>query len=153
MGALVVALAQAVPNASVHGVEMSPFPYLISRLRTRSLSNVSLRFKLASSLRWDWRLLLLTFVPAAFFPGSCRKAYPKALWHRGAPCSPFGLIYQGSQWILSCWIRTRSRHSGSGTTLRGGLPCREPAGVSRCCGTRMMTLVRVQFRARIEASG
>ena len=82
------------------------------------------------------RLLLLTFVPAACFPGSCRKAYPKAFWHRGAPCSPrasrkFGLIYQGSQWILSCWIRARSRHSGSGTTLRGGLPCREPAGVSR----------------------
>src|ERR1700732_4842855 len=79
---------------------------------------------------------MLTFVPAACFPGSCRKAYPKAFWHRGAPCSPrasrkFGLIYQGSQWILSCWIRARSRHSGSGTTLRGGLPCREPAGVSR----------------------
>jgi hypothetical protein len=31
-----------------------------------------------------------------------------------------GLIYQGSPWILSCWIRARSRHSGSGTTLRGG---------------------------------
>ena len=59
------------------------------------------------------------------FSGSCRKAYPKAFWHRGAPCSPrasrkFGLIYQGSQWIFTRWIRARSRHSGSGTTLRGG---------------------------------
>ena len=94
------------------------------------------------AFRWDWRLLLLTFVPAACFPGSCRKAYPKAFWHRGAPCSPrasrkFGLIYQGSQWILSCWIRARSRHSGSGTTSRGGLPCREPAGFSRCGGPRL----------------
>ena len=98
--------------------------YVKSHRRSSNAKPFALRFKLASSLRWDWRLLLLTFVPAACFPGSCRKAYPKAFWHRGAPCSPrasrkFGLIYQGSQWILSCWIRARSRHSGSGTTLRG----------------------------------
>jgi hypothetical protein len=43
-GTLVVALARAFPHASVQGVEMSPFPYLVSRLRTRSLSNVSLRW-------------------------------------------------------------------------------------------------------------
>ena len=60
-----------------------------------------LRFKLASSLQPHRRLFLLTFVPAAYSPGSCRKAYPKAFWHRGAPCSPrasrkFGLTYQGS---------------------------------------------------------
>src|SRR6516164_10890759 len=61
----------------------------------------ALRFKLASSLQSRRRLLLLTFVPEACFPGSCRKAYPKEFWHRGAPCSPrasreFGLTYQGS---------------------------------------------------------
>jgi cyclopropane fatty-acyl-phospholipid synthase-like methyltransferase len=43
-GAMVVALARAFPQASVHGVEMSLFPYLVSRLRTRRLSNVSLRW-------------------------------------------------------------------------------------------------------------
>lgn len=43
-GSLVVALARAFPDASVQGVEMSPFPYLISRLRARKLSNVSLRW-------------------------------------------------------------------------------------------------------------
>src|SRR5262249_35787996 len=37
----------------------------------------------------------------------------------------------------SCWIRARSPHSGSGTTLGGGLSCREPAGVSRCGGPRL----------------
>jgi precorrin-6B methylase 2 len=43
-GTLMIALARAFPDASVQGVEMSPFPYLISRLRTRRLSNVSVRF-------------------------------------------------------------------------------------------------------------
>jgi len=42
-GSLVIALARAFPQASVQGVEMSPFPYLISRFRTRTLSNVSLK--------------------------------------------------------------------------------------------------------------
>src|SRR5215475_6511185 len=103
---------------SVYGVS----PTKVRKVPQKGPSNAkpfALRFKLASSLRWDWRLLLLTFVPAACFPGSCRKAYPKALWHRGAPCSPLGLVYQGSQWIFSCWIRARSRHSGSGR------PCEE----------------------------
>ena len=44
----------------------------------------ALRFKLASSLQSHRRLFLLTFVPAACFPGSWRKAYPKAFWHCGA---------------------------------------------------------------------
>ncbi|MBJ9696371.1 methyltransferase [Burkholderia cenocepacia] len=43
-GALVVALARAFPEASVEGVEISLFPYFISRLRTHGLSNVSLRW-------------------------------------------------------------------------------------------------------------
>jgi len=43
-GTLVVALARAFPDASVQGVEMSPFPYLVSCLRTRGLSNVSMRW-------------------------------------------------------------------------------------------------------------
>jgi precorrin-6B methylase 2 len=43
-GTLVVALARAFPDASVQGIETSPFPYLVSRLKTRRLSNVSLRW-------------------------------------------------------------------------------------------------------------
>ncbi|WP_133646317.1 methyltransferase [Paraburkholderia flava] len=43
-GALAVALAQAFPDASVEGIEIALFPYLISRLRTHGLSNVSLKW-------------------------------------------------------------------------------------------------------------
>jgi tRNA A58 N-methylase Trm61 len=42
-GALVIALAQAFPNARIRGVELSPFPYWVARLRTRHLPNVSLQ--------------------------------------------------------------------------------------------------------------
>jgi len=41
-GALVIALARAFPDAQVRGIEMSPLPYWIARLRTRKMSNVSL---------------------------------------------------------------------------------------------------------------
>jgi len=43
-GALVVALARAFPDATVQGVEISLFPYLVSRLRTHHLPNVSLKW-------------------------------------------------------------------------------------------------------------
>lgn len=43
-GALVVALARAFPDATVQGVEISLFPYLVSRLRTYHLPNVSLKW-------------------------------------------------------------------------------------------------------------
>ncbi|MBB2928050.1 methyltransferase [Paraburkholderia silvatlantica] len=43
-GALVIALARAFPEASVQGVEISLFPYLVSRLRTHHLPNVSLNW-------------------------------------------------------------------------------------------------------------
>lgn len=43
-GALVIALARAFPEASVQGVEISLFPYLVSRLRTHHLPNVSLKW-------------------------------------------------------------------------------------------------------------
>jgi tRNA A58 N-methylase Trm61 len=42
-GSLVIALAQAFPDAQVRGVEMSPVPYWVSRIRTRGMNNVSLR--------------------------------------------------------------------------------------------------------------
>jgi tRNA A58 N-methylase Trm61 len=42
-GTLVLALAQAFPHARIVGIEISPFPYWIARLRTRNLGNVSLR--------------------------------------------------------------------------------------------------------------
>jgi hypothetical protein len=41
-GALVIALAKAFPNAQVRGIEVSPFPYWVARLRTRTFKNVSL---------------------------------------------------------------------------------------------------------------
>ncbi|CAB3810926.1 methyltransferase [Paraburkholderia fynbosensis] len=43
-GALVIALARAFPEASVQGVEISLFPYLVSCLRTHHLPNVSLKW-------------------------------------------------------------------------------------------------------------
>jgi precorrin-6B methylase 2 len=43
-GALVVAVARAFPEAMVEGIEISPFPYLISRLRASGLPNVTLRW-------------------------------------------------------------------------------------------------------------
>lgn len=42
-GMLVSALARAFPEALIHGIEISPFPYWVARLRTRHLSNVRLR--------------------------------------------------------------------------------------------------------------
>jgi trans-aconitate methyltransferase len=42
-GSLVIALARAFPQARIRGVEMSPLPYWIARLRTRKWSNVQLR--------------------------------------------------------------------------------------------------------------
>jgi hypothetical protein len=41
-GALVIALARAFPNAQIRGVEISPLPYWVGRLRTRHLPNVHL---------------------------------------------------------------------------------------------------------------
>ena len=83
---------------------MGVSPTKVRKVPQKGPSNAkpfALRFKLASSLQSHRRLFLLTFVPAACFPGSWRKAYPKAFWHRGAPCSlrasrEFGLTYQGS---------------------------------------------------------
>ncbi|WP_156516825.1 methyltransferase [Paraburkholderia caribensis] len=43
-GTLVVALARAFPEATVEGIEISLFPYLISRLRTHGQFNVSLKW-------------------------------------------------------------------------------------------------------------
>lgn len=40
-GSLVVALAHAFPDAQIRGIEISPLPYWISRLRTRGLANVT----------------------------------------------------------------------------------------------------------------
>ena len=42
-GALVIALAAAFPQARIRGVELSPFPYWIARLRTRGMPNVTLQ--------------------------------------------------------------------------------------------------------------
>jgi hypothetical protein len=44
-GSLVVALAHAFPTASVLGVEISPFPYLVSRLRIRRFPNATVRWE------------------------------------------------------------------------------------------------------------
>jgi len=42
-GMLVVALARAFPDAQIRGIEMSPFPYWIARLRTQNMPNVFLQ--------------------------------------------------------------------------------------------------------------
>ena len=42
-GSLVIALARAFPRARIRGVEMSPVPYWVSRIRTRKMPNVLLR--------------------------------------------------------------------------------------------------------------
>lgn len=41
-GSLVIALAHAFPHAQVRGIEWSPLPYWVARLRTRHLPNVQL---------------------------------------------------------------------------------------------------------------
>lgn len=42
-GSMVIALARAFPKARIRGIEMSPLPYWVARLRTRRLGNVSLQ--------------------------------------------------------------------------------------------------------------
>jgi hypothetical protein len=42
-GSLVIALARAFPEADIRGIEISPFPYWVSRIRTRNMPNVLLR--------------------------------------------------------------------------------------------------------------
>jgi hypothetical protein len=42
-GSLVIALARAFPTAQIRGIEISPFPYWVARIRTRNLPNVFLR--------------------------------------------------------------------------------------------------------------
>jgi Putative methyltransferase len=42
-GSLVVVLARAFPDAQIRGIEVSPLPYWVTRVRTRKMSNVSLQ--------------------------------------------------------------------------------------------------------------
>jgi len=42
-GSMVIALARAFPRARIKGIEMSPVPYWVARIRTRTLHNVSLQ--------------------------------------------------------------------------------------------------------------
>ena len=42
-GSLVIELARAFPQAEIRGIEMSPVPYWIARIRTHNLPNVRLR--------------------------------------------------------------------------------------------------------------
>ncbi|RKP46163.1 methyltransferase domain-containing protein [Pararobbsia silviterrae] len=50
-GSLAIALARAFPQARIHGVELSPFPYWVSRFRARRLPN--LRFAWGDFTRRD----------------------------------------------------------------------------------------------------
>lgn len=43
-GALAVALARAFPHARVRGIEISPFPYLVSRLRALRYPNIQIEW-------------------------------------------------------------------------------------------------------------
>jgi hypothetical protein len=42
-GSLVIALARAFPEARIKGIELSPVPYWVARIRTRNMRNVSLQ--------------------------------------------------------------------------------------------------------------
>jgi hypothetical protein len=42
-GSLVIALARAFPDARIRGIEMSPLPYWVARIRTRKMPNVLLQ--------------------------------------------------------------------------------------------------------------
>lgn len=42
-GSLVIALAKAFPHAQIRGIELSPLPYWVARLRTRHMPNVRLQ--------------------------------------------------------------------------------------------------------------
>ncbi|MBN3727395.1 SAM-dependent methyltransferase [Burkholderia sp. Ac-20379] len=42
-GSLAIALARAFPQAEIRGIELSPLPYWVSRLRARTLTNLTLR--------------------------------------------------------------------------------------------------------------
>ncbi|WP_414447457.1 cyclopropane-fatty-acyl-phospholipid synthase family protein [Burkholderia sp. 22PA0099] len=42
-GSLAIALANAFPHAEIRGIEMSPLPYWVSRVRARNLANLTLR--------------------------------------------------------------------------------------------------------------
>jgi len=42
-GSLVIALARAFPDAEIRGIEMSPLPYWVARIRTRKMPNVFLQ--------------------------------------------------------------------------------------------------------------
>ena len=44
-GTLVKAMAKAFPNATVIGIELSPIPWLVSRIRCRKLPNVQIKRK------------------------------------------------------------------------------------------------------------
>ena len=52
-GSLVIALARAFPKAQIRGIEMSPVPYWVSRIRTRKMPNVLLRRGQFLQLRSD----------------------------------------------------------------------------------------------------
>ena len=52
-GSLVCALAQALPDAQIRGIELSPLPYWVARYRTRHMPNVQLQR--ANFLRCDLR--------------------------------------------------------------------------------------------------
>jgi hypothetical protein len=43
-GSLVIALARAFPDAQIRGIEVSPLPYWLARLRTRKMPNVFLQW-------------------------------------------------------------------------------------------------------------
>jgi hypothetical protein len=42
-GSLVIALARAFPHARIRGIELSPLPYWVARIRTRKMPNVFLQ--------------------------------------------------------------------------------------------------------------
>ncbi|MDE1900583.1 MAG: class I SAM-dependent methyltransferase [Alphaproteobacteria bacterium] len=115
-GSLVIALARAFPEAQIRGIELSPFPYWVSRLRTRNIPNIHLQ-------RDNFYNCDLSDAQAV----TCylmSKPMPKLagfLDHSLAPGTPVV--------SLSFWFRERnvSAHVATGGALRASALYRWPA--------------------------
>jgi cyclopropane fatty-acyl-phospholipid synthase-like methyltransferase len=106
-GALVLALAEAFPNAQIRGVELSPVPYWVARLRTRHLRNVSLQRRDFLRLELDdaWA------VACYLMP----KPMPKLAAHLDRTLKPGAPVV-----ALSFWFRDRQAAAvREGPGLRG----------------------------------
>lgn len=106
-GTQLLALAQAFPAAHIRGIELSPFPWLVAKVRTRHLSNVTVtrRNFLKADLR-DARAITCYLMPGAM---------PKLAARLDAQIEPGTPVV-----ALAFWFRDRqATASRNGPGLRG----------------------------------